>query len=389
MDPTSVRVADAERDRTVEQLREHVVAGRLTLDECCERMGDALEATTRGDLEDVLRDLPAARPESVVAGSEGSPPRSHIAVMSGHATRGRWRLGRRTRAVAVMGGCTLDLRQAQIEGPEVEITATAFWGGIDIVVPEGFHVDLRGFSFMGGRSLRLRDVPLVPGSPHIVVNAYAVMGGVGVKSRPSRLHSRPLDRPEDPHGDPRGAVAPAWGDRVAAPATASDRTVTIVFCDMVGYATLTDRVGDQASHRILQEYHRIVRDVLARHGGQEISVQGDGFMVAFDGAARALRCAVDVQRVLSAHVPADGDEPIAVHVGIHTGDAVADGEDLLGRTVIVASRLADVAAPGEILVSSLSAQMVLGSGEFTFGAPREVALKGIAAPQPCSALSWE
>ncbi len=163
----------------------------------------------------------------------------------------------------------------------------------------------------------------------------------------------------------------------------------MLFCDMVGYARMTDQVGDQASHRILQEYHRIVRDVLSRHGGREISVQGDGFMVAFGGVARSLRCAVNVQRALRAHVPAGGDGPIAVHIGIHTGDALATGDDLLGRTVIVASRLADVAGPGEILVSSVSEQLVQGSGEFSFGARREEPLKGIATAQPCAPLRWD
>ena len=67
-----------------------------------------------------------------------------------------------------MGGCDMDLRRAEIEGPEVEITAVVFWGGVNIIVPEGFDVELQGFSFMGGRELKLRDVPIVRGSPRIV-----------------------------------------------------------------------------------------------------------------------------------------------------------------------------------------------------------------------------
>ena len=110
--------------------------------------------------------------------------------MSGHSTKGRWRISGKTNAVAVMGGCDMDLRRAEIEGPEVEITAVAFWGGIDIIVPEGFDVELRGFSFMGGRDLKLRDVPIVPGSPRIVVSGFAVMGGIDVKSRPNRSGKR-------------------------------------------------------------------------------------------------------------------------------------------------------------------------------------------------------
>ena len=112
--------------------------------------------------------------------------RWHVAVMSGHSTKGRWRISGKTSAVAVMGGCDLDLRRAEIDGPEVEITAVAFWGGIKVIVPEGFDVELRGFSFMGGRSLRLRDVPIVRGSPRIVVRGFAVMGSIDVVSRSSQ-----------------------------------------------------------------------------------------------------------------------------------------------------------------------------------------------------------
>jgi adenylate cyclase len=104
--------------------------------------------------------------------------------------------------------------------------------------------------------------------------------------------------------------------------------------------------------------------------------------------ARALRCAIDVQRSFFAYVPSGGDEPIAVHIGVHTGDAVDEGDDYLGHTVIVASRLADAAAAGEILVSSLSEQLVQGSGEFTFDGHRETPLKGMARPQPSATLAW-
>jgi class 3 adenylate cyclase len=164
--------------------------------------------------------------------------------------------------------------------------------------------------------------------------------------------------------------------------------VTILFCDMVDYAGMTERVGDQASLRVLQEHHRIVREALARHGGREVKVQGDGFMVAFGGAARALRCAVDIQRGFDGHVPANGNEPITVHIGVHTGDAMDQGGDYLGHTVIVASRLADEAGPRQILVSSLTEQLVQGSGEFHFDGHGERALKGLVRPQPASMLSW-
>jgi len=385
------RVADADRDRTVVMLREHVVEGRLTLDEFSARVGVALAAKTRGDLDAAMADLPVSAPAAETQPAPRKTRRWHVAVMSGHSTKGRWRIGPKTTAVAVMGGCDLDLRGAEIESSEVEITAVSFWGGIEILVPEGFDVELRGFSFMGGRSLRLRDVPIVPRSPRIVIRGFAVMGSIAVKSRPRRS-GRPIAkaRPESvgpPHD--RSIRAPARRDLASLGADAgSDGTVTILFCDMVDYAGMTERLGDQASRRILREHHRIVREALARQGGREISVQGDGFMIAFGGVARALRCAIDIQRALRAYVPGDGGAPIAVHIGIHTGDAVDEGDDYLGHTVIVASRLADAAGPGEILVSSLSEQLVQGSGEFAFDGHRETPLKGLARPQPSATLFW-
>jgi class 3 adenylate cyclase len=344
-----------------------------------------------------MADLPAAppaderRPEPST-GSARKQRRWHVAVMSGHSTKGRWRLSGKTNAVAVMGGCDMDLRKAEIEGPEIEITAFAFWGGIDIIVPEGFDVELRGFSFMGGRDLRLRDVPIVPGSPRIVVKAFAVMGGIDVKSRPNRsgkeiarAAARRVLKTADPVANPTELAALEQDIRRDLPA---DGTVTILFCDMVDYAGMTERLGDQASRQVLREHHRIVRDAIARHGGREISVQGDGFMVAFGGVARALRCAVDIQRAVLAYVPDDEGETIAVHIGVHTGDAVDEGDDYLGHTVIVASRLADVAGAGEILVSSLSEQLVQGSGEFTFNRQRQTRLKGMERAQLSATLVW-
>ncbi|HVB91066.1 MAG TPA: DUF1707 domain-containing protein, partial [Acidimicrobiales bacterium] len=179
------RVADADRDGTVTLLREHVVDGRLTLDEFSERVGLALEARTRGELQKAMANLPAP-PAPQEEGVARRSRRWHVAIMSGSSTKGRWRMSGRTNALAIMGGCDMDLRRAEIDGPEVLITAVAFWGGVKIVVPEGFDVDLQGFSFMGGRSMRMRDVPRVPGSPRIVIRGFSIMGGIEVRSRPNQ-----------------------------------------------------------------------------------------------------------------------------------------------------------------------------------------------------------
>jgi class 3 adenylate cyclase len=438
----SERVSDADRDDAVTLLREHVVVGRLTLDEFSERVGLALRARTRDDIAGAMTDLPTL----AVAAEESTRRRSRrrfVAVMSGSEAKGRWRLNGRTTAVAVMGGCDIDLRQAEIDGPEVVITAVAFWGGIQIIVPEGFDVELEGFSFMGGRDLKLRNVPRIPGSPRIRVRGFAIMGGISVESRPSRpgrtigrtIVDRVLGsisplpgRPGAAVGTPgpidlealardikeqfralreanrlrageggRPADAPSTRSRAAAAgddplpvgaAAGGEGTVTILFSDMVDYAGMTERLGDQQSREVLRVHHQIVRQLLDEHGGREIRVQGDGFMVAFGGVARALRCAASMQRTFTAYSDAHRDLPIRVHIGIHTGEAMEEDDDFLGHTVIVASRIADVAGPGEILVSSLTAQMVERSEEFTFADQREIALKGLSRPQPVARLVW-
>jgi class 3 adenylate cyclase len=428
--PLAQRVADADRDRTVTLLREHVVVGRLTLDEFSERVGLALESRTQGDLAAALANLPdLATPQEEVGRRRAR--RRFVGIMSGASARGRWRMSARTSAVAVMGGCDLDLRQAEIDGPEVVITAVAFMGGINVIVPEGFDVELVGFSFMGGRKLKLRNVPMVPGSPRIRVRGFAVMGGIDVRSKPSRLGIEigqsivdhvlgamdSLPTLTGPSGEPVDLVAlgrdireqvraqrragrqkaqdrldrPAPGrPRTAAPTPvrSSEGTVTILFSDMVDYAGMTERLGDQVSRELLREHHHIVRQLLETHGGREVKVQGDGFMVAFGGVARALRCAADMQRAFLAYSEAHPDRPIQVHIGLHTGETMEEDDDFLGHTVIVASRLASVAGPGEVLVSSLSAQLVERTDEFVFVDFRQTTLKGLTHPQQVATLSW-
>ena len=442
-DAGAERVSDSDRDEAVTLLREHVVVGRLTLDEFSERVGVALRARTRDDIASAMTDLPTL----AVAAEEATRRRSRrrfVAVMSGSQAKGRWRLSGRTTAIAVMGGVDMDLRHAEIDGPEIVITAVAFWGGIQIVVPEGFDVELEGFSFMGGRDLKLRNVPRVPGSPRIRVRGFAIMGGIDVKSKPSRsgrelgqsivervlgtvsaLPGRPGPMVGTPGVGPidlealardikeqfralrdAGRTGIERGERrddlpsTPAPAAVTDEpmpagapgtgegTVTILFSDMVDYAGMTERLGDQQSREVLRVHHQIVRQLLGTYGGREIRVQGDGFMVAFGGVARALRCAASMQRTFAAYSEAHPDLPIRVHIGIHTGEAMEEDDDFLGHTVIVASRISDVAGPGEVLVSSLTAQMVERSEEFTFADRREITLKGLTRPQAVARLVW-
>src|SRR5213596_1201904 len=165
-------------------------------------------------------------------------------------------------------------------------------------------------------------------------------------------------------------------------------TVTIMFSDIVGFSAMTERLGDERVQEILHTHCAIVREQIAVHGGFEVKTQGDGFMIAFPSARRALRCAVRIQRTMAAY-DEHAEAPVGLRIGLHTGEATKEGRDFFGRSVIVAARIAAAARSGEILVSSLVRELTAGAEEFAFDGGREVELKGLAGLQRVFAAEWE
>ena len=109
-------------------------------------------------------------------------------------------------------------------------------------------------------------------------------------------------------------------------------------------------MGDAAWHGALGEHRRLLRRAVAERRGREVSTQGDGFLARFDSPSDAVRCAVDIQRVV-ADARTGGGPPIEVRIGVHAGEVVDDGADVIGRVVNLASRVTAEAEPGEILVT--------------------------------------
>ena len=168
-------------------LRDGAAEGRLTFDELARRAELAYTAVSRGELEQLVSDLPAA-PAAVRAAPERQERkrrRWNIAVMGGSARKGRWRPAPDLVAIALMGGVELDLRDALIEDEDIVITAVAVMGGIEIIVPEGIEVDVGGFAFMGGHEYRPGSEPIRPGTPMVRVRGYALMGGLDVRVKRS------------------------------------------------------------------------------------------------------------------------------------------------------------------------------------------------------------
>jgi class 3 adenylate cyclase/pimeloyl-ACP methyl ester carboxylesterase len=148
--------------------------------------------------------------------------------------------------------------------------------------------------------------------------------------------------------------------------------VTLLFVDMVGSTERAASIGDRAWREELAAYHALVRREVARFRGREIDDAGDGFLVSFDGPARAVRCA----RVLSEAAHRSGLE---VRAGIHTGECEVHGQKLAGIAVHIGARIASLADPGQVLVSNTVKDLVAGSG-LEFDDRGEHELKGVPGP---------
>jgi class 3 adenylate cyclase len=151
---------------------------------------------------------------------------------------------------------------------------------------------------------------------------------------------------------------------------------------------MTERLGDVKAREVIGRHNAIVRRELHAYGGYEVELQGDGFLLAFSSARRALQCAMAIQRAFAAHNE-DPPEPIRVRIGLHTGEVLKDADKFFGKAVILAARIAAQAQGGEILVSSLLKELTESGGDLRFGEGRVVELKGIAEPQRVFAVESE
>lgn len=162
---------------------------------------------------------------------------------------------------------------------------------------------------------------------------------------------------------------------------------TILFTDLVGSTALASQVGASAAEDLRQAHFGVLRDAAQTHGGREVKNLGDGLMVAFPGSSAALDAAAAMQGGIARHNRRAGGPPLAVRIGIATGDCTEDGEDFFGEPVIQAARLCAVADGDEVLATQLVGLL----------APRDahqlvdvgpIELKGLPEPVHAVRLLW-
>ncbi|MFF3553049.1 DUF1707 SHOCT-like domain-containing protein [Streptomyces tsukubensis] len=197
----AIRASDADRDRIADILREALAEGRLDTEEHSERIEAVYRAKTLGELQPIVRDLPAAA-QAKPAGSAPyaygpeagtAPPENVIAVFSGATRKGRWNIGRRTNAFSLFGAVELDLTQAMFQQRVTVINATAVFGSVEVRVPENITLRGNGSGVFGSFEISGQEAA-DPEAPVVVISGFAVFGSVEARPKRGRrvadLHNR-------------------------------------------------------------------------------------------------------------------------------------------------------------------------------------------------------
>ncbi len=163
--------------------------------------------------------------------------------------------------------------------------------------------------------------------------------------------------------------------------------VTIVFTDIVDSSRLVSELGDQAARDLIRAHDQILRETARMHEGVEVERAGDGFMIAFSTATKAVLFATELQERFENRSDGGGVGPLQVRVGMETGEVIAEEQGYFGRTVFAASRITDLAGGGQIMVSESTRLIAAGSG-LGFRDTGEHELKGLGSAYRVYELEW-
>jgi adenylate cyclase len=155
-----------------------------------------------------------------------------------------------------------------------------------------------------------------------------------------------------------------------------DGKVVLLFSDIEESTALNERIGDRSWAKVIGDHDKLVRKLVKEHSGHVVKSQGDGFMIAFAEPTQAVRCAGGIQRALEDNEKRKRRNAIRVRIGIHMGRSVRRGDDLFGRNVAMAARVANEAEGGEILVSEDVRDAVSDCDDIGLDEGRDVKLKG-------------
>lgn len=177
-------------------------------------------------------------------------------------------------------------------------------------------------------------------------------------------------------------IGPALS-RVSSP----DGAVTLMLSDIADADAAAERLGTERWERLLADHRVLVQQLVSHHNGTIMKFERDGFLASFTSAQAGLHAAMELQRTFSG---ADGaeSESLAIRVGVHSGFVIANPDQLMGRNVVLAARIAAKAKAGEILVSSLLKEYTESDPTLRFEKHGEYHFKGLHGEHMVYAVLW-
>jgi class 3 adenylate cyclase len=172
--------------------------------------------------------------------------------------------------------------------------------------------------------------------------------------------------------------------RVSSP----DGAVTLMLSDIANANIAADQIGPERWEHLLRDHSALVGQLVAHHDGQVVKSERDGFLASFNSAHAGLHAAVELQRVFTGPAAGAEDHAVAVRIGVHSGFVIANPDQLLGRNVVLASRIAAQAKGGEILVSSTLKQYTEQDPSFHFEPHGEYHFKGVVGEHAVYLVRW-
>ena len=165
-------------------------------------------------------------------------------------------------------------------------------------------------------------------------------------------------------------------------------TVTIMFTDLEGHTGLFESLGSEAVCGLLDEHLSIMKTQVVRHGGRTIKTEGDGLLASFSSVRQAVDCAIQIQQRVSGLESPAGGKSLPVRIGINSGEALKQGEDLVGLAVVKAERIMRLASGGRICLSQVSRSLLGPASGLRILSRGWHQLKGLSRKERVFEVAW-
>lgn len=337
------RASDDDRRRVVTRLRDAAGDGVLDLDELEDRIGAVYSAKTLPELAQLTVDLPAPSTDVTPAPPPPAAAKPPIPALQNGGFR------HHLTVYVLTIGMLIGIWMLSGFGHFWPFYPAAGWG-----IGLGSH-------FMAANRPRGDDREL----------------------RHAERRAAQLERRAERHGTP--PAAPVQPAAPSGDSTRRTRFVVAMFVDVVGSTGLNEALGDEGWVRVRERVRSLLSECFEREGGWEVNTAGDGVLARFDSPSRAVTAAIEVNRRLEQQRNETGFAP-SVRIGIHSGDVVEDGDDLIGSVINLASRVTAAAEPEQIVITEHVADHLERS--FVTEDRGIHSLKGVSRPRHLLAVRW-